>query len=452
MTPVQGAVNTASSGMSGMEILLLIIGAIVAFFVIRWTVRLLLELWLARYLVYIQVSVPRSDSKLDKEHETKKDFKEKAGIMSLVHNSIWKVPSTSLKYTVLNAIFNHIKFSYEIIYKEGQVFFFIVTYRDLFPTINQTITSIYPDAEVVIREQKDYIAFQGTHSVVRTTSFRKDQDKYFPIKTYKYFEEDPLTTFTNVFGGLKQTDVAVFQVVAKPLSHRYNKKAKKVASEYSKGKYNRGGSWLLSWGLIGKLLAPLGWIVTNFVQNKPDQNPMGASGGDSYKIFNQAEQEAQKMVGENAAQNAFEASMLVLVGSDSDEAAQNGIDSMLASTSVYTNEYCNNLDNNQILEGMFRPFIRFLHKMAFRFKLAGFVTRMSPYSVDELTTLYHFPDVNYNKSPIIYWLGYKKVAPPSNLKKPKEKLMMVDYVRDGEYIVTEDGAHLKTDKYGNIAR
>jgi len=200
------------------------------------------------------------------------------------------------------------------------------------------------------------------------------------------------------------------------------------------------------------MLAPLGWIVTNFVQNKAEQNPMGASGGDSYKIFNQAEQEAQKMVGENAAQNAFEASMLVLVGSDTEESAQNGIDSMLASTSVYTNEYCNNLDNNQILEGMFRPLIRFLHKMAFRFKLAGFVTKMSPYSVDELTTLYHFPDVNYNKSPIIYWLGYKKVAPPSNIKKPKEKLIMVDYVRDGEYILTEDGTRLKTDKYGNIAR
>lgn len=452
MTPAQEVVNTASSGVSGTEILLLIIGAIVAFFVIRWIARLLLELWLARYLVYIQVSVPRSDSKLDKEHETKKDFKEKAGIMSLVHNSIWKVPSTSLKYTVLNAIFNHIKFSYEIIYKEGQVFFFIVTYRDLFPTINQTITSIYPDAEVVIRDKKDYISFEGQHSVVRTTSFGKDEDKYFPIKTYKYFEEDPLTTFTNVFGGLKQTDVAVFQVTAKPLSHRYNKKAKKVAGEYSKGKYNRGGSWLLSWGLMGKLLAPLGWIVTNFVQNKEDANPMGASGGDSYKIFNQAEQEAQKMVGENAAQNAFEASMIVLVGSDTESGAQNGIDSMLASTSVYTNEYCNNLDNNQILEGMFRPIVRFLHKMAFRFKLAGFVTKMSPYSVDELTTLYHFPDINYNKSPIIYWLGYKKVAPPSNLKMPTEKLMMIDYVREWDYIITEDGTRLKTDKFGNIAR
>lgn len=452
MTPVTAAVTQTTSGMSGWEIILLIIWAIVAFFVLRWIIRFILELWLARYIVHIQVSLPRSDSKLDKEHETKKDFKEKAGIMSLVHNSIWKIPSTSLKYTVLNFLFNHIKISYEIIYKEWQVFFFLSTYRDLFPTINQTITSIYPDAEVVIRDKKDYITFTDNHAIVRTTSFSKDEDKYFPIKTYKYFEEDPLSTFTNVFGGLKTTDVAVFQVTAKPLSHRHNKKAKEVASQYSKGKYKRGGNFIFSLSGIGKIFAPLSWIVTNFVQNKDEANPMGASGGDSYKIFNQAEQEAQKMVGENAAQNAFEASIIVLVWSDSEESAQNGVDSMLASTSVYTNEYCNSLDNNQIVEGMFRPFMRFIHKLAFRFKLAGFVTRMSPYSVDELTTLYHFPDVNYNKSPIIAWLWYKKVAPPSNLKKPTEKLIMTDYVRDGAYIVTEDGTRLKTDEFGNIAR
>ena len=77
---------------------------------------------------------------------------------------------------------------------------------------------------------------------------------------------------------------------------------------------------------------------------------------------------------------------------------------------------------------------------------------MSSYSVDELTTLYHFPDVNYNKSPIIAWLGYKKVSPPPNLKVPKDKIIMTDYVRDGNFIITEDGTKLKTDKYGNLAR
>ena len=124
--------------------------------------------------------------------------------MNLVHNAFWKISTTSLKYTILNWIFNYIKISYEIVYKEGQVYFFLVTYKSIFPTISQAITSIYSDAEVVIRDKKDYINFTGNHSVVRTTSIRKTDDPYFPIKTYKYFEEDPLATITNVFGGLKK--------------------------------------------------------------------------------------------------------------------------------------------------------------------------------------------------------------------------------------------------------
>jgi hypothetical protein len=158
------------------------------------------------------------------------------------------------------------------------------------------------------------------------------------------------------------------------------------------------------------------------------------------------------MVGESAAQSSFSATILVMVGSDTVESAQGGIDSMLTSTSVFTNEYCNELDNNQFLEGAFRWIIQYVHKFSFKYKLAGFFTKMSSFSVDEITTLYHFPDVNYNKSPIIYWLGYKKVAPPANLKTPKDKIIMMDYVRDGEYIITTDGTRLKTDKYGNLAR
>jgi len=101
--------------------------------------------------------------------------------------------------------------------------------------------------------------------------------------------------------------------VAKPLSHSYNDKAKEIASLYSKGKYKQGGSFLFSLTSMKTILAPLGWLITNFVQNKNENNAMGASGGDSYKIFNQAEQEAQKMVGESASQSAFNSTILVLV-------------------------------------------------------------------------------------------------------------------------------------------
>jgi len=46
-------------------------------------IRLLFELYYAKNLVYLKVTVPRADSKLDKEKETKKDFKEKIWIMNM---------------------------------------------------------------------------------------------------------------------------------------------------------------------------------------------------------------------------------------------------------------------------------------------------------------------------------------------------------------------------------
>jgi hypothetical protein len=38
-------------------------------------------------LIYMKVTLPRADSKLDKERETKKDFKEKVGIMTVFYKS-----------------------------------------------------------------------------------------------------------------------------------------------------------------------------------------------------------------------------------------------------------------------------------------------------------------------------------------------------------------------------
>jgi hypothetical protein len=41
------------------------------------TMRLMFEMWTAKKLVYMKITLPKADSKLDKERETKKDFKEK---------------------------------------------------------------------------------------------------------------------------------------------------------------------------------------------------------------------------------------------------------------------------------------------------------------------------------------------------------------------------------------
>jgi hypothetical protein len=56
---------------------LVILLIILALLVIRKLIQLAFEVWYSKNLRYLKITLPRADSKLDKEKETKKDFKEK---------------------------------------------------------------------------------------------------------------------------------------------------------------------------------------------------------------------------------------------------------------------------------------------------------------------------------------------------------------------------------------
>lgn len=94
-----------------------------------------------------------------------------------------------------------------------------------------------------------------------------------------------------------------------------------------------------------------------------------------------------------------------------------------------------------------------LRYFAYKFRLVGVFQSISRFSSDELSTMFHFPDINYNKSPIISWLDYKMLPVPQSLKIPKKPLILKDYKRDADgNIYTKDGSLLKVDKNKNLFR
>ncbi|MDD5197961.1 MAG: type IV secretory system conjugative DNA transfer family protein [Candidatus Gracilibacteria bacterium] len=433
-----------------------IILIVIVFFLFLKFIRLVYEIYTSRKLVFMRVTLPRADSKLDKEKETKKDFKEKTGIMSIFYKGIHKISEATLKETFLDYIFDHAKISLEIVYDKGQVSFYAVTYSDYVTLISQQITSNYPDAEVRIISKEEYGDIKPVGYTLRAASIYKANDDIYPIKTYKYFEDDPLSSLTNNIGNLKKTDHAVFQLIIKPVGSSWNRKAKKAASEVAKGSYKKGAKGGLLVTIIQSILSPLYWIAQRLINNEPiggDSGAPGASSGDSYKIFNQAEQEAQKMVGESAGQPGFQASMRILVASDTPQSAESGLYNLISAMNIYTDEYNNKLDNPQIIESMFAFFFTPIRYLAFRLRLVGLLQTKSMFSTDELSTLYHFPDINYNKSPIIKWLEYKMLTPPNNLRTPTKPTMLMDYVRDKHgNVLTIDGNHLRVDGNWNLVR
>lgn len=388
---------------------------IVLFYVFLKTIRFLFELYYAKNLRYLKITLPRADSKLDKEKETKKDFKEKIWMMSMFYKAIHKIAEAWLKDTFLNKIFKHSKVSLELVYENNEVTFYIVTYKWYVNLVSQHLTSIYNDAEIIIVDKKDYINIKPEWYSMIWASLSKEHDDVFPIRTFKYLEDDPINNFTNVFWWLWKDDKAVYQVVIKP-DTSFNKQAKKAAWLVSKWKYKKSKKQTLSF--LGWLWNPIVAMIQWPESMVKGSNAPWATEWDAYKIFNQAETEAQKIMWESAGQPFFTASIRILVSSKDHQSARDWVHAIVAAASIFTDEYNNALDNPQVREDALQFIFTPLRYFWFKYKLVWFFQAASYFSIDEISTLYHMPDINYNKSPIIKWLEYKKLPVPHNLKFP----------------------------------
>ncbi|MDD3145193.1 MAG: type IV secretory system conjugative DNA transfer family protein [Candidatus Gracilibacteria bacterium] len=427
--------------------------------IIKKTLQLTFEIYYAKNLRYLKITLPRADSKLDKEKETKKDFKEKIGSMSMFYKAIHKLSEAGLKDTFINGIFGHSKISLELVYDKGEVNFYIVTFKNYVNLISQHLTSTYNDAEILIVDPKEggYVDLTEEGYHMRGASLGKENDDVYPIKIFKYLEDDPLNNFTNVFGGLAKDDKAIFQLVIKPEPSSYNKKAIRAAGLVAKGKYKKDKKHLF--GFLSFLWNPIVAIIQGPDSMVAGNNAPGASEGDAYKIFNQAETEAQKTMGETAAQPMFKSSIRVIVSSKNKQSSEDGVHAIVAAASMFTDEYNNALDNPQILEDALPWFFTPVRYFGFKHKLVGLFQNVSWFSADEVSTLYHMPDIVYNKSPIINWLDYKKLPLPHNVKFPTESTILEEKDENGNAIqvqrklggfpVFKDGVLLGWNEYRN---
>jgi len=382
--------------------------------------RLIFEMYTAKKLVYMKITLPKADSKLDKERETKKDFKEKIWTMSMFYKAVNKLSEAGLYDTIMNSLFKHAKVSMELVYDMWKVHFYVATYEQYANLVQQHITSLYNDAEVEKMDISDF-KLKPAWYTTRAASLWKENDDVFPIRTYKYMEDDALNNFTNVFWGLWKEDKAVFQIVIKPAPNSWANKAKRAAALVAKWEY---------WKQRNIPILDILWNPIVALFQGPDSmildsnNAPWASSWDSYKIFNQAEVEAQKIMWESAGQLSFNSSIRVICSSRSWKNAEEWVHAVIWASTIFSDEYNNSLDNPQLIEDALPFIFTPIRYFAYKYRLLGMFQNISVFSIDELSSMYHFPDINYNRSPIIEWLEYKKLAPPHNLKQPKNPVIL----------------------------
>ena len=100
--------------------------------------------------------------------------------------------------------------TFEIVAKPQDIRFYVGVPRKLQDMVEKQINGAYPDA--MIKEVEDYNIFDNEGKVA-FAGFTLKKDSFKPIKTYKDFALDPLSTFTATLGKMQEGESAAIQIV-----------------------------------------------------------------------------------------------------------------------------------------------------------------------------------------------------------------------------------------------
>ncbi len=394
----------------GLWALLIVVGG---WYVLKYLIRLMRVIYLhyeAKHLVYLKVTLPRSDSKMDQEKRTEKDFKEKVAVMAQLYRALYEIREMNLWNMIKTKIWQADNVSFELIVENHQLNFYVVTNKYYESIIEKQITTFYKDADIQVID-KPYDIFEKG-KVIRSYFMYAKRPFWYPINTYKAMEEDPLNDIANVLSKLQPNEKAAIQVIVNPVtSEKWRKETEHTGELLFKRK---SPPLKIPIPIIGPILGILIGAIRLFMPgSKGGANAPGASSGDHYIRMLASKEEAYKKIGEKAGQVGFDTSIRVVGVADTKERAIQITNNMNVSFSIYHDAYLNWFQNRRIIPIDFIN--NRLMKYLFDHRMPGVLHKRSLFAQDELASLVHFPDSRYNPVPIIKWLQYKVLPPPVDL-------------------------------------
>lgn len=376
----------------------------------------------------MKITLPREDSQKDKEKITEKDFREKIAIMAQFFRNLHETRELNLWNGLKTRLLQHNIFSFEIVAHDKMVDFYVVSpsyYQDI---IQQQITSYYHDADIQI-ETKPYEHKQKDAKIKGFYAYEANP-YWFPIKTYKVIENDPLNDLTNIFSKLENDETAVIQVVIRPKSDKWTKKAAKFGDAYFKGKDNQNPVLGFSIPVLGPILNVFKGIFLGFDKMQTDK---GQDAGGGYVRMLQAKEETAKRIGEKAGQAGFDTVIRLLSSAKTEIRAEDISNSMIVALNLFKDPYSNWFDTQRIFfvdSINDYLFLRNFRRRLLDTRLFIIGEKQSLMSDDELASIYHMPCSIYNKTPVIHWMDYKVL--PAPIDTPTEGILLGHNVYRGQ--------------------
>ncbi len=353
-------------------------------------------------MTFLKIKIPKKDSKEDKESDSEsmgstRDFKDPLGVMKQLFESLSAFYSHKWYSFFLGQDF----MSFEYVVQNNLIDFYAVVPYHLVSVIEKTITSFYSDS--YIEEVEDYNLFTKNSKVAYC--YMHDHHEYsLPFRTYQRMTTDPLNNISNVLSKLHGHEGAAIQVMIRPVKDGWQKKGRSLAKEILEDKHH---------GFLSNL-NPLVWIG-DFLsllmrgESSPDKEHAGAR---STPMID----EQVKAIEEKNTQTGYETLIRLVAVSSTEHHAEALLVSMKSAFAQYATT-----DNNALHERE-----RFLGDFVGNFLMRNLKRPLHfpkmILSAEELASIYHLPNIKYNKAPTINWQNYKVAPPPANI--PTEGILL----------------------------
>jgi len=384
-----------------------------------WIAAIIVGSWLAlhllraayhhyqsKHLVYLKIILPREDSPKDKEKETEKDFREKISIMTQFFRNLSETRQLNPLNKIKVFILKHNIFSFELVAHEKVIDFYVTTPKYYREIIEKQITSYYPAADIQPSEP-----YESMKPNAKMKGFYAYEAKkyWWPIKTYKTIENDPLNDLTNIFSNLTDEETAVMQIVVRPRDDSWTKKAEAFGDLFFKGKDKETK---IKIPFIGPILNIFKGIFLGY--DKMEIEPKSDPGGGYVRML-QSKEETAKRIGEKSSGTGFDTVIRLLSSAKTESRAEEISNNMIVALNLFKDVSANWFNVNRIF--FIDPIndIIFLHNFKHRYLDKHWILfgeKLSLMSEDELASLYHFPSSKYNYTPNIHWLDYKVLPAP----------------------------------------
>ena len=357
-------------------IFLVVVAATTVFFVYRKTLREAKNYERGLKMIPILIHLPPASDDIDGNNRDTRDVTEEALSQANVMYSI--IASTTTK-GFKSKIYGQRHLSFEIVAREGLVYYYAVVPVVLVDAVKQAVAAAYPSSR--LEEVSEHTVFSQVGKMSGTIGGEFTLKKHFsrPIATYTESKRDASRALLNALSAATKEDGIGIQILIRPAGEGWvsasRKSVEKIKKDRAMGKSSGHKGFITMRDMTEAL-----WRPPNQAENRPDEHNIETQ-------LTALEQQEIEAIEEKTKYPGFETLIRVVVSSNTASRSQILMKNVVSAFSLFDSP-----SNNGFRFTLTKNIDELVSAYVFRFFPQS--VRHSILNSIELASIFHLPDQN----------------------------------------------------------